>query len=100
MCDMGNRTIFGELSLLFKGKRTATVKTLEACHVVIIPAETFNKYMRQSMLKKLNIIISFFRSLNFMDGLDNNTLLIIASKTNIQILQSNTLVCRQDNKSL
>ena len=46
MCDMGNRTIFGELSLLFKGKRTATVKTLEACHVVIIPAETFNKYMR------------------------------------------------------
>ena len=52
------------------------------------------------MLKKLNVIISFFRSLNFMDGLDNNTLLIIASKTNIQILQSNTLVCRQDNKSL
>ncbi len=51
------------------------------------------------MLKKLNIIISFYRSLNFMDGLDNNTLLIIASKTNITNLQSNTLVVRQDNKS-
>lgn len=55
--------------------------------------------MRQPMLKKLNIIISFYRSLNFMDGLDNNTLLIIASKTNITNLQSNTLVVRQDNKS-
>lgn len=34
-----------------------------------------------------------------MDSLDNNTLLILASKTNIQILQTNTLVVRQDNKS-
>jgi CRP-like cAMP-binding protein len=67
--------------------------------VIIIPKASFNKYMRQPMLKKLNIIISFYRSLNFMDGLDNNTLLIIASKTNITNLQSNTLVVRQDNKS-
>eukprot|EP00347_Sterkiella_histriomuscorum_P000850 403374282 len=99
MCDMGSRTIFGELSLLFKGKRTATVKSLEACYVIIIPRDSFNKFMRQPMLKKLNIIISFYRSLNFMDGLDNNTLLIIASKTSTTTLQSNTLVVRQDNKS-
>jgi CRP-like cAMP-binding protein len=46
MCDMGNRTIFGELSLLFRGKRTATVKTQEASYVIVIPADTFNKYMR------------------------------------------------------
>ena len=51
------------------------------------------------MLKKLNVIIAFYRSLNFMDGLDNNTLLIIASKTHITNLQTNTLVVRQDNKS-
>jgi CRP-like cAMP-binding protein len=96
---MGNRTIFGELSLLFKGKRTATVKSQEACYVIVIPADSFNKYMRAPMLKKLNIIISFYRALNFMDGLDKNTLLILASKTNITILQSSTLVVRQDNKS-
>jgi hypothetical protein len=46
------------------------------------------------MLKKLNITISFYRSLNFMDNLDNNTLLILASKTTVSILQSNTLVVR------
>lgn len=34
-----------------------------------------------------------------MDNVDNNTLLILASKTNITVLQSNTLVIRQDNKS-
>ena len=37
MCDVGNRTCFGELSLLFNGKRTATVETMEACYVIIIP---------------------------------------------------------------
>ena len=99
MCDMGSRTIFGELSLLFKGKRTATVKSLEACYLIVIPKDSFNKYMRAPLLKKLNIIISFYRSLNFMNGLDNNTLIIIASKTRITNLQSNTLVARQDNKS-
>lgn len=34
---MGNRTVFGELSLLFNGKRTATVKTMEASYVLVIP---------------------------------------------------------------
>jgi len=83
MCNMGSRTCFGELSLLFMGKRTATVKTQEACYVIVIPASSFNQYMRSPILKKLNVIISFYRSLNFMDGLDSNTLLIIASKTHI-----------------
>ena len=34
-----------------------------------------------------------------MDNIDNDTLLIIASKTNNTILQSQTLITRQDNKS-
>jgi CRP-like cAMP-binding protein len=37
MCDIGNSTCFGELSLLFNGKRTATVQTMEACYVLIVP---------------------------------------------------------------
>jgi CRP-like cAMP-binding protein len=99
MCDMGNRTLFGELSLLFKGKRTATIKTQEANHVIVIPSSTFNKYMRDPMLKKLNIVMTYFKALNFLDNVDDNTLLILASKTNIQILQSNTLIVKQGNKS-
>ena len=99
MCDMGNRTLFGELSLLFKGKRTATVKSQEACYVLVIPAASFNNIMRTPILRKLNIIISYYKSLNFMDTLDNNSLMILASKTNVTQLQTNTLVVRQDNKS-
>ena len=99
MCDMGNRTIFGELSLLFRGKRTATVKSLESMHAIVIPSTTFDRFMRMPMLRNLNIIISFYKSLNFMDNLDNHTLLILASKTNTTILQTNTLVARQGNKS-
>ena len=45
-------------------------------------------------MKKLNIIISYYRSLNFMDTLDNNSLMILASKTNVTVLQTNTLVVR------
>lgn len=75
--------MFGELSLLFKGKRTATVKSQEATHVIIIPSHTFDAYMRTPMLKRLSVIMQFYRSLNFMDHIDSNTLMILASKTNI-----------------
>jgi len=54
---MGNKACFGELSLLFNGKRTATVKSMEASYVIIIPKAVFIKYMKQPMLKKLNITI-------------------------------------------
>ena len=57
MCNMGNRSVFGELSLLFNGKRTATVKTMEASYVIVIPKTTFIKYMKEPMLKQLNITI-------------------------------------------
>jgi len=57
MSDMGNRSIIGELSLLFNGKRTATVKTMEASYVIVIPKSTFVKYMKDPLLKKLSVTI-------------------------------------------
>ena len=57
MCIIGNRTCFGELSLLFNSKRTATVQSLESCNVIIIPKSTFNKFMKKPMIKQLNITI-------------------------------------------
>ena len=99
MGDIGNRSIFGELALLFEGPRTATVRTYESSHVLVIPAATFNSYMRKPLLKKLNVILQFYRSLSFFDSMDISTLLILASKTFITGLQSHTLIVRQDNKS-
>ena len=57
MCRVGNKSLFGELSLLFKGKRTATVTTLEATNVLVIPYAPFRKYMRNPLLRKLNVTI-------------------------------------------
>lgn len=51
------------------------------------------------MLRKLNIILQFYRSLSFFDTLDTATLLILASRTFITVLKSNTLVHRQGYKS-
>jgi CRP-like cAMP-binding protein len=55
--------------------------------------------MKEPMLKKLNITIQFLKSLSYFDELDPNVLLILASKTNILVIQSNTLIMRQDKKS-
>jgi CRP-like cAMP-binding protein len=99
MCDIGNKTMFGELSLLFNGKRTATVKTMEASYVIIIPKATFVKYMKEPMLKNLSITIKFLKSLSFFDELDPNVLLILASKTILNILQKDTLITKQNKKS-
>ena len=57
------------------------------------------KYIKEPMLQKLNVTIQFLKSLNFFDELDPNVLLILASKTNVSVLQSNTLIIRQDKKS-
>jgi len=86
MCKMGNKSLFGELSLLFNGKRTATVSSLEACYVLLIRKEPFLKYMKASILKKLNRTISFFKSLAFMETVESNVLLILASKIELQQL--------------
>ena len=51
------------------------------------------------MLRKLNTTIQFLKSLNFFDELDPNVLLILASKTNLSVLQPNSLIIRQDKKS-
>jgi len=57
MSDIGNRSIFGEISLVLQSQRTGTVRTLETSHVIVIPSVSFNRYMREPLLKKLNIII-------------------------------------------
>ena len=94
MTDITNRSIFGELSLLFGGKRTATVTTLESCHVLHISKDSFERYLKEPLLKKLTSIQKFYRSLSFFDKIDPNILLILASKTSSIVLQSNTLVVR------
>ena len=57
MSDVCNRAIFGELSLLFESKRTASIKTTETSYVLVIPETAFIRYMKQPMLKKLNTIL-------------------------------------------
>lgn len=96
---MGNGSIFGELSLLFKSKRTATVKTQEKTLVIVISREAFDKYMKAPILSKLTGIIEYFKSISFLDSLENNKLLILASKTKTVVVQSSTLVVRQGSKS-
>ena len=98
MGDVSNRAIFGELSLILESKRTASVKTSETSYVLVIPESTFKRYMREPILKKLNILIQFYWSFSFFDYMETSTLLILASKTFVTLVQSNTLIFRQDNK--
>ena len=55
--------------------------------------------MKEPMLNKLNSTIQFFKSLNYFEELDPNVLLILATKTNLSVLQPNSLITRQDKKS-
>lgn len=99
MCNIGTKTCFGEISLLFNGKRTATVKTLEASYVIVIPKHVFIKYVKQPMLKTLEVTIKFLKSFTFFDELDPNVLLILASKTITKVVQTDTLITKQGKRS-
>ena len=54
MCILGNRDCFGELSLTFDSKRTATVETMESCYVIVIPKEAFEQCVKKPYKKKLH----------------------------------------------
>jgi len=94
MCILGNRDHFGELSLTFDSKRTATVETMESCYVIVIPRQAFEQCVREPYKKKLHDNISFFKILSCFSEMDQNTLHILASKTTQQNVQSNTLIIR------
>lgn len=98
MSDIREKNCFGELSLLFRSKRTASVRTIETCHVLVIPFESFNRFVREPMLKKLTSILQFYRALSFFASMDTSTLLILASRTFITKVKSNTLIARQGYK--
>lgn len=83
---MTKPSLFGELSMLFEGKRSATIKTLEATLVIFIPKIAFDKYMKNTILKKIGVTVEFYKSLPFTKNLDFNTLLVLSSKTHLQVL--------------
>ena len=46
MCKLQNKSLFGEISLLYNGKRTASIKADEACSLLVISNSAFRKYMK------------------------------------------------------
>ena len=54
MCKIANKSLFGELSLLFKGKRTASVRANDVCSILVISNAAFRKYMKAQILRKLS----------------------------------------------
>lgn len=99
MCKLETKSLFGELSLLFKGKRTASVIASDFCNMLVIPNAAFRKYMKTLFLRKLSVTVQFYRSLSFMDNLPTSVILILASKTEVQKFSKDTLLCMQGNKS-
>ena len=99
MCKLEAKSLFGELSLLFKGKRTANVISNDFCSILVIPNAAFRKYMKTLLLRKLSVTINFYKSLSFMDNLPMNVILILASKTELQKFSKDTLICMQGSKS-
>ena len=83
MCKLESKSLFGELSLLFKGKRTASIITKESCSMLVVPNFAFRKYMKTLYLQKLSMIVKFYRSLSFMDNMPTSVILILASKTEL-----------------
>ena len=93
MCKLETKSLFGELSMLFKGKRTAGIITTDFCSLLVIPNSAFRKYMKALLLRKLSVTVSFYRSLSFMENLPTNVILILASKTELQKFSKDTLIC-------
>jgi len=83
MCHLEPKALFGELSLLLQGRRTASVIAQQDCSLIVIPNAAFRKYMKTLFLEKLSVVVKLYRSLPFLEHLPTNVLLILASKTEL-----------------
>ena len=92
---MGVGKVFGELAILYKCPRTATITTNTACTVWALERKAFQQIMMQTSMVKHNAKLGFLKTAHFLKRVDDNNLMKLADALEDEVYQEGEFIIRE-----
>ena len=93
--NMGVGKVFGELAILYKCPRTATITATTACSVWALERKSFQQIMMQTSMVKHNAKLGFLKTVHFLKGVDDNNLMKLADALEDEIYHEGEFIIRE-----
>ncbi|CAD8098485.1 unnamed protein product [Paramecium sonneborni] len=101
IAQLGKGDAFGEISLLYNSKRTATVISNERSDLIVLEKDAFQEYMKtidnsnEMKTVALNRLLQFLESLPVFQMFNKDLLVQLCTKCQIQIYPSQQILLKQ-----
>jgi len=90
---------FGELALLYGGKRAATCVTVEESNCIVLARQLYDKIVRGKQTEEIELITDFFVTVKHFRGLSRDNLYTLASRCQLIKATTNTIIVKQGTQS-
>ncbi|CDW71126.1 cyclic nucleotide-binding domain containing protein [Stylonychia lemnae] len=97
LTELGSGEQFGELALLQKAPRSATVIASIPTDLIVLDKTTYENVIQNLHFYQIDGTIEFFQHLPLFQHLNRNELFSIASKCQYKRFPTNTIILRQDD---
>ena len=87
--------VFGELAILYKCPRTATITALTPCTVWALERKAFQQIMMQTSMVKHNAKLGFLKTVHFLKEVDDNNLMKLADALEDEVYQDGEFIIRE-----
>lgn len=92
---MGKGDAFGEISLLYNSKRTASIIAAEKSDIIILEKNIFQEYIKEMKTVHLNKMLLFLESLPVFSMFSQDLLVQISTKCMMKVYPSQTIILKQ-----
>jgi len=99
VAELNKGKYFGELSLIFGDKRSATIMAVEPSDLIVLDKMMYDKVIKSLQMDQIANITEFFEFFPLFHDLDRKYLLKIATKVIYKTLPTNTIIIRQGDFS-
>jgi CRP-like cAMP-binding protein len=99
VAELNKGKYFGELSLIFGDKRSATIMAVEPSDLIVLDKDMYDKVIKSLQMDQIANITEFFEFFPLFHDLDRKYLLKIATKVIYKTLPTNTIIIRQGDYS-
>ena len=90
---------FGELALLYGGKRSTTVVTTEPSDLLVLQKDVYDGIIKDSQSEEIDRIIAFFKSVPIYDTIEEETLVRLSARVSSAKYSSNSIIVKQESEA-
>lgn len=90
---------FGELALLYGGKRSTTVVTTDPTDLLVLQKDVYDGIVKDTQSDEIDHIIAFFKSVPIYDTIEEETLVRLAARVSCAKYTSNSIIAKQESEA-